>query len=69
MSLDIFIRQKLSCPRHPRYNPEREGEAGIKGGCMICSELLQLWRQTTAFQEELHGLASRMVAERKRERA
>lgn len=33
---------KAKCERHPRYNPEREGRGGIKGGCSTCFSLFDL---------------------------
>jgi hypothetical protein len=69
VSLDIFIRQRLTCPRHPRYNPERGGEAAIRGGCRICTEILQLRAKSTAFQAAVHDVVAAIVTERQRERA
>lgn len=43
MSLEIKLRWKGSCPRHPRYNPQKDGEARIKAGCEICKTLLSVW--------------------------
>jgi hypothetical protein len=30
--LKVEERVKAKCERHPRYNPERDGRGGIKGG-------------------------------------
>ena len=35
-------RVKAKCERHPRYNPERDGRGGIKGGCSTCFSLYDL---------------------------
>jgi hypothetical protein len=35
--LKVAERVKAKCERHPRYNPEREGRGGIKGGCSLAS--------------------------------
>jgi hypothetical protein len=32
-------RIKRNCPNHPRYNPEKAGQAGIRGGCAQCTEM------------------------------
>ena len=40
--LKVAERVKAKCERHPRYNPERDGRAGIKGGCSTCYSLLSL---------------------------
>lgn len=38
------IRESVhaKCERHPRYNPERDGRDGIKGGCATCWQLYDL---------------------------
>ncbi len=40
--LKIAERVKARCERHPRYNPQRDGRGGIKGGCSCCFTLLDL---------------------------
>jgi hypothetical protein len=40
--LNISERVKAKCNRHPRYNPERDGRGGIKGGCSTCFSLFDL---------------------------
>jgi hypothetical protein len=40
--LKVTERVKAKCNRHPRYNPEREGRGGIKGGCSTCFSLFDL---------------------------
>ena len=40
--LKVSERVKAKCNRHPRYNPEREGRGGIKGGCSTCFSLFDL---------------------------
>lgn len=39
-----MLTVKLVCPRHRRYDPRRDGEAGIRGGCRGCLKLLEAWR-------------------------
>ena len=38
------IRERVTakCMKHPRYNPEKEGRNGIKGGCSTCYGLHDL---------------------------
>ena len=43
--LKVAERVKAKCERHPRYNPEREGRGGIKGGCSTCSLYLTYIRR------------------------
>jgi hypothetical protein len=40
--LTVAERVKAKCSRHPRYNPERDGRGGIKGGCSTCFSLYDL---------------------------
>ena len=40
--LKLTERVKAKCGRHPRYNPERDGRAGIRGGCSTCFSLYDL---------------------------
>jgi hypothetical protein len=40
--LKLTERVKAKCSRHPRYNPEKDGRAGIKGGCSTCFSLYDL---------------------------
>jgi hypothetical protein len=40
--LKVAERVKAKCERHPRYNPERDGRGGIKGGCSTCFFLYDL---------------------------
>ena len=35
-------RVEAKCARHPRYNPERDGRSGIKGGCSTCFQLSEI---------------------------
>ena len=42
--LKVSERVKAKCNRHPRYNPERDGRGGIKGGCSTCFSLFDLYQ-------------------------
>jgi hypothetical protein len=46
--LKITERVKAKCERHPRYNPEKGGRAGIRGGCSCCFSLYDLYRARMA---------------------
>ena len=41
--LKISKRVKAKCERHPRYNRERDGRGGIRGGCSTCFSLFDLF--------------------------
>jgi hypothetical protein len=55
--LKVAERVKAKCERHPRYNPERDGRGGIKGGCSNCFSLFDCirrgyrWTPLTATQQ------------------
>jgi hypothetical protein len=51
--LKVSERVKAKCERHPRYNPERDGRGGIKGGCSTCFSLFDL-RQARLSLEAAH---------------
>ena len=40
--LKITERVKGKCSRHPRYNPEKDDRAGIRGACSCCFSLYDL---------------------------
>ena len=40
--LKLTERVKAKCSRHPRYNPEKDGRAGIRGGCSTCFSIYDL---------------------------
>jgi len=42
MSVTITFEITMRCPRHPRYNPGRDGLAAIKGGCTTCTRMFEL---------------------------
>jgi hypothetical protein len=46
--LKLDLRWRGSCPRHKRYNPETEGEGGIKGGFTTCTLLFSCYRSFAA---------------------
>jgi hypothetical protein len=43
MSMNLILKLKLTCPRHPRYNPELHGQGAIKGGCDDCERIYELF--------------------------
>jgi hypothetical protein len=38
------IKVKSRCQKHPRYNPEKEGEASIRGGCWQCRNVFEVFK-------------------------
>jgi len=68
VTLRITARFALSCPRHPRYDPECGGQGAIKAGCDICSQMCRIWRSSLALQQEYHDLAEKIVQARRAEK-
>ena len=75
--LKITERVKGKCSRHPRYNPEKDGRAGIRGGCSCCFSLYDLYqarmrwtqRSGSSYAELRPGLAhANRVAQKPRVR-
>ncbi|MBB5060775.1 hypothetical protein HDF16_005511 [Granulicella aggregans] len=48
--LKVTERITAKCSRHPRYNPEKEGRNGIKGGCSGCFALFDLYQSRLALE-------------------
>lgn len=47
-----MMKLMLQCHKHPNYNPAKNGQGGIKGGCDLCFALFQIHSQI----EMLKGL-------------
>ena len=67
LRLKIILRVRWSvrvkCPRHPRYNPEREGAGAIRGGCRYCLAMYELYagklaveRSLQVLEQHIHGV-------------
>ena len=63
MSLKIKIPVNLTCPRHPRYDPQRQGEGGIMGGCRNCYTLLEVVPLVAKFRKAVSKLGETLQAE------
>jgi hypothetical protein len=37
------VKWQGRCAKHPRYDPEVDGAGGIRGGCVRCDQLLEIW--------------------------
>jgi hypothetical protein len=57
MTMRVKVNFKISCPRHRRYDPAQDGEAGIKGGCPICALMLGLHQQSLQLIENAGAVA------------
>lgn len=47
-------RVTAKCARHPRFNPEKEGRNGIKGGCSTCWQLFDLHQARLRLDAAIH---------------
>ena len=61
LSYKLIVRERVQgkCDRHPRYNPEKEGRAGIKGGCSACYSLLDLHNARLKLDAAVHEFVRR----------
>lgn len=50
--LNVKIEARAKCRKHPNYDPAKDGEAGIKGGCGTCMELLAYLGAVLAFERK-----------------
>ena len=57
--LRISERVKAKCEKHPRYNPEKDGRGGIKGGCSGCFTLFDLHQARQALDAAHHEFLRR----------
>ena len=53
LAVRFDYRIKGRCPRHPAYNPIKDEQAGIRGGCVACHELLDAYRAYLALREAI----------------
>jgi hypothetical protein len=43
---------RVKCPRHPRYNPERDVAGAIRGGCLHCVAICELYAGSPGTSKE-----------------
>lgn len=57
-----MIRERVTakCDRHPRYNPEKDGRNGIKGGCSTCYSLYDLYQARVKLDTAIHEFIRRV---------
>ena len=53
MAVRIAYRIEGRCPRHRAYNPAKDEQAGIKGGCQECYGLFQAYRACLTLREAI----------------
>lgn len=62
MSLRLSIKIKATCPRHSKFNPAKDGEGGIKAGCLHCYKMLELYRTAIGFEQSSKRFADELAA-------
>lgn len=53
--LNVFIRGRVRCPKHPRFRPQA-GVWAVKGGCPICYQEALLYDAAATLQRGLEQL-------------
>lgn len=61
MAVTIRFKLHAACPKHPRYNPARQGKGGIKGGCPTCEKLWRIWGQIEHAEDLRQSLINDLV--------
>src|SRR5579883_2214502 len=67
MAYKAIVRVKAKCPKHPRYNPEKQGPGGVKGGCPLCADLSLLHKSVMQLQR-LQKAVDTAIAQHDRDR-
>ena len=49
----MYIASRVDVRRHPAYNPVKDDQGGIKGGCEECHALFHAYRAYLAFCEAI----------------
>ncbi len=63
LKINLRVRRsvRVKCPRHPRYNPEREGAGTILGGCRYCLAIYELYAGKLAVERSLQALEQQIT--------
>lgn len=58
LKINLRVRRavRVKCPRHPCYNPERDGVGAIRAGCRYCLALYELYAGKIAVEQSLQVL-------------
>lgn len=49
----IKYKIEFKCLKHPKYNPLKDGQNGIKGGCTQCSMIFEAYWRIRKIEEDL----------------
>ena len=63
LKINLRVRRsvRVKCPRHPRYNPERDGAGVIRGGCRYCVAIYELYAGKLAVERSLQALEQQIA--------
>ena len=63
LKINLRVRRsvRVKCPRHPRYNPEREGAGAIRGECRYCLAMYDLSAGKLAVERSLQALEQHIM--------
>ena len=63
LKINLRIRRsvRVKCPRHLRYNPEREGAGAIRGGCRYCLAMYDLYAGKLTVERSLQALEQQIT--------
>ena len=53
------MKLRLTCPHHKRFDPAKDAENGIKGGCIWCQRLWALHKAAQVYIRDVAGEQSR----------
>jgi hypothetical protein len=60
--LRLRLNLPLRCPKHPNFNPEKQGQPNIKGNCIHCQALCDMKRKFQTFHHEALTLQGELLS-------
>lgn len=66
MAYKATVKVKLSCPKHPRFNPAR-GRGAVVGACKHCDDLCDIYHVIGCVQNRLRDFSRLSTNEFKQE--
>lgn len=62
--LKLRARWDGKCPKHPRFDPRKDGPAGVKGGCETCLALWSCYQSAVAAVRDSGGTIEKRTGKR-----
>ncbi len=64
--LKLRIKANVKCQKHPAFDPAKNGgRGGVKGGCIICQSICDLWVASEKLLFEIRLLQDRATPQPK----